>query len=324
MRGKRAWVCGVFAMVLVASSAAAQSDTSGEAGASLADSLEGSARSDYDAGKILYADGDYAGALIKFQNAFRQKADARLLWNMAACEKNLRRYGSALELIERYERDGNERWTVAHRAEVKGVADMLRTLVSTVHLVVSEPGAAVFIDDRRAGTTPLSRPLYVDLGSRRIRVSKDGFQDQVITQDFAGGSDLTLLLTMAPVQSEARVSIVADDDSSISLDGHVVGRGTWEGTLLAGEHSLRVTAAGKRPYEKELVVEAGEPRTLYIRLDAPASGIPAWVWMGAGVIAAGGLATGAYFLLRDPGGPEHTEGTLPPHVVSLPLRATFR
>ena len=288
--------------------------------ATLADTLTGPARTEYDSGRILFADTDYAGALLKFQRAFEFTPDVRLLWNMAACEKNLRHYGSALELLERYRREGEVQMSVSHRAEVMNVLNTLRTLVSTVHLTVSEMEAEVFVDDRPVGVTPLARPLFVDLGLRRIRVTKAGFQDLVITQEFAGGSELTLLLTMALEPREGELSIVTDDGATIRIDGEIKGTGQWQGPLLAGEHTVRVTAPDMIPHVKEVVIQAGQPRTLYIELEPDESGgIPGWVWVGAGVVAAGGLATGAYFLLRDSGAPEHTNGTWAPGVVQLPL-----
>lgn len=59
---------------------------------SLADTLTGDAKAEYEAGKLLYQDGDFKNALAKFQKAQELSKDARLSWNIAACEKNLRHY----------------------------------------------------------------------------------------------------------------------------------------------------------------------------------------------------------------------------------------
>jgi hypothetical protein len=296
-----------------------QPNTPPPAAGSLADSLTGEARSDYDAGRILFDDEDYAGAFVKFERAFERAHDERLLWNMAACQKNLRHYGSALGLLERYRREGEVRMSDSQRAEVQTLLDTLRTLISTVHLVVNERDASVFVDERPAGTTPLPGPLFVDLGNRRIRVSKPGFQDQVVTQEFTGGSQLTLLVTLPREENEGRISIMAGAGDTIHVDGQIVGQAQWRGSLPAGEHSLRVTAPDMLPYAKEIVVKAGEERTLYVRLDeAAGGGIPAWVWLGAGVLVAGGAAAGAYFLFKPSDEPTYTVGTLDPGAIHLP------
>ena len=293
------------------------------AAGSLAETLTGSARQDYEAGRVLFEDQDYAGALLKFERAFESAPDPRLLWNMAACEKSARHYANALALLARYRKEGDLRMSEAQRAEVITLIDTLHTLISRVHLVVDEPGASVFVDDRLAGTTPLADTLLVDLGTRRIRVSKAGFQDQVITQEFAGGSELTLYMTLPAAPRDARITVASDAPSAIYIDGRLVGHGRWEAPLVAGEHTLRVSAAGMVPYEKEIVVQVGQPRTIYVQLEKDErGGVPTWVWLGMGVVAAGGLATGAYFLLRPSKDADFTLGTLSPGAVMLPIRVS--
>jgi hypothetical protein len=320
------WTVGFLVVLtglgLVAQLAAAQERSAPPpAAGSLAQTLTGPAKQDYDAGRVLFEDQDYAGALLKFERAFEATPDPRLLWNMAACEKSSRHYANAVVLLERYRKQGDLRMTDSQRVEVATLIGTLRTLISRVHLVVDEPGASVFVDDRLAGTTPLSDALFVDLGTRRIRVSKAGFQDQVITQEFAGGSELTLYLTLPAAPRDARITIASDAPSAIYIDGHVVGHGRWEGPVVAGEHTLRVSAAGMVPYEKEIVVQAGQPRALYVQLEKDErGGLPTWAWLGMGVVAAGGLATGAYFLLKPSKEPDYTVGTLAPGAVMLPIR----
>src|SRR5437867_3379084 len=46
----------------------------------LAESLTGAAKADYDAAHILYRNGDYANALTKFQAAYDKSKDPRLFW----------------------------------------------------------------------------------------------------------------------------------------------------------------------------------------------------------------------------------------------------
>ena len=63
----------------------------------------------------------------------------------------------------------------------------------------------------------------------------------------------------------------------------------------------------------------GQPlRTLYCSLDPVESSLPGWVWVGAGVVASGGLAAGGYCLFEPSAKPfEPTSGTLPPGAVQL-------
>jgi hypothetical protein len=208
----------------------------------------------------------------------------------------------------------------AQQTAVSEVLQTVRTLISAVHLTVDQVGAAVFVDDAPVGTTPLREPLLVDLGRRRIRVVKPGFRERVIAMSFTGGSDLSFDVQLVADLHDGRLSVFSSDSSTISVDGKWVGGGHWEGSLAAGEHSLRVAAAGMRAYRMELVVRAGEARTFHVSLQPEASGVPGWVWIGVGVVAAGGLATGAYFLLRGSQSPQNNEvlGSLSPGTVQLP------
>jgi hypothetical protein len=152
-------------------------------------------------------------------------------------------------------------------------------------------------------------------------VSKAGFRDWVLTRNFSGGSKMTLVTHLAPEAHDGRLAVFAEEATTISIDGKPVGNGHWDGSLPVGEHALRVSAKGMRAQAMDVVIRAGELRTLHISsLQPEASGVPGWVWIGVGIVAAGGLATGAYFLLRGPGSSHSHEvqGTLNPGTLQLP------
>jgi hypothetical protein len=288
----------------------------------LAESLKGTAKSDYDSGRILFQDGDHAGALVKFQHAFEESGDHRLLWNMAVCEKNLRHYAAVLKLLARYRQEGEARMTEAHRMEVNEVLQTVHSLVSMVRVVVNEPGASIYVDGTKAGTAPLAEPLVVDLGKRSIRVAKSGFVEQTMVQEFAGGSETTFNVVLVAEPKKGRLSITAAAGDVIHVDGKVVGERHFQGVLLPGEHVLRVTADGKRPYTKDVTLAPGESRELHVTLETESKGIPTVIWVGAGVLVAAGLGVGGYFLFRpEPTPQEAATGTL--GQVNLPL-GTFR
>jgi len=285
----------------------------------LSESLKAEARADYDAGVILFEEQDYTGAFIKFQRAFEYSGDIRLLWNMAVCQKSLHHYTQVQRLIERYSREGTAHMTSEHRVEVLEVLDTIRALISSVRIVVNEPDARVFIDGDLVGMTPLTEPVQVDLGRRQIRVSKPGFDDKTLEYEFTGGSNTVLNLSIAEKPRDGALEIVSIVGTTIRIDGTIVGTERWKGNLLAGTHSVRVSARDMRSYDRDVVIEAGQPlRTLYIALDAIESPVPSWVWVGAGVLAAGGLAAGGYFLFKpSPKFFEPTNGTLAPGAVQL-------
>ncbi|MGH7439374.1 MAG: PEGA domain-containing protein, partial [Polyangiaceae bacterium] len=245
---------------------------------SLSDTLTGQAKDDYETGKILVQSNDYGGALVKFRHAFDVTGDVRLLWNVAACEKNLRHYVQVRQVLERYLRDGGTHITGADRDAASAVLHTVRSLVGAVRLTVNEPGATVTVDDAAAGTTPLAEPLLLDLGDHRIKVSKAGFKDQTVVQNIAGGSEATVSLALERQATEGHVSLTADAADAIRIDGASVGVGRYEGNVPAGTHTVEVSAPGMRTYSAQILLKEGETRTMEVALQHESSGGISPLW----------------------------------------------
>jgi hypothetical protein len=275
----------------------------------LSEALTGQAAMDYHAGRILFDDQDYAGAAIKFDRAYLESRDPRLLWNIATCEKNLRHYAKVSVLLDRYVRESGATMPPDHRAEVDDVVHTVRQLISTVRINTDQAGTLVFVDEQPVGSTPLPAPIALDLGNRSFRLVKPGFKEQQFTRELSGGSQLQLDLVLERLDDSGQLRVIASPGQSIRIDGQILGDGEWSGPLPSGDHVLRVTGEGMRAYDKDVAIIAGQARTLYVTLDRePTGGVPTWVWVGAGVVVAGGLATTSYFLFRSPKevGPEPT------------------
>jgi hypothetical protein len=293
----------------------------------LAETLTGTAKSEYDAGRLLYADGDYAGASLKFQRAYEESKDPRLLWNTAAAEKNLRHYSKVVELVERYVAEGGSRLKPEDITEADALLATVRAFISTVTLDVQPEGADVFVDDVKVGVSPLAKPVLIDMGERRIRVSKEGFQDFTTTQSLQGGAPFSLMVALQPVVHQGRLRIVASPGETILVDGKQVGSGEWEGVLPSGIHSVSVSAAGKRTYQSDVAVQDNQTASVRVTLESatPAAakedkGSMTWLWIAGGAVLATGLGVGAYFVFK-PEDEEPVPGTL--GTVELPLRARF-
>jgi hypothetical protein len=218
---------------------------------------------------------------------------------MAACEKNLRHYAAVLTLLERYDREGGAYMSPGHRAEFTDVLQTVRLLVSRVQLQVDPDGADVFLDGILVGTTPLPAPLLVDLGQRNLRIHKDGFKDHVIDRNFPDAAEVVFRLSLQPEVHQGVLVVSAGAQDSIRIDGTIVAQGKWQGVLPSGTHTVRVTAVGMRPYDRDVVIEDDRTRNLYVNLESePKAGISPLLWVGVGLVAASGVAAGAYFLLR--------------------------
>jgi hypothetical protein len=233
----------------------------------LSDSLSGSAKADYDAGKLLYGDGDFSGARIKFQGAYDQAHDARLLWNIAACEKGMRHYAKVMVTLRKYLETGGDLLSAQDRSDAKDLLAAIESFTVALKVVVNEEAAEITIDDETAGTSPLKEPVIVDIGARKIRVTKAGFKPFEATVPVGGSKESTQEVKLEREVHEGKLSVRSSPGSTISIDGKDVGTETFSGTLPSGGHTLRVSAPGMRPAQNEVMISDNESRSIDVPLE---------------------------------------------------------
>lgn len=293
----------------------------------LSESLTGMAKAEYEAGRILYEESDFAGALVKFRASYEIAKDPRLLWNMAACERGLRRYARVYALVQRYQTEAAGALSTADKQEADSVLAAMKPFVGWLKITVSEPDASVEVDGEAVAKTPLATPVLVDIGTRKLQVTKVGFKPTLLRIEVSGGGELAVDVALEKDVHEGRLVIFAGTQDAIEVDGRVVGVGQFDGSLPSGSHRIRVTARGMRPYQSEVVVADNQRTNVRVVLEpAGVTATPAlqrsnntWLWIAGGVVAAAGLGVGAYFLFR----PDEEEtapitpGTLDPGSVTL-------
>jgi hypothetical protein len=233
----------------------------------LAQSLPADARRDYDAGKLLFEDGDYATALLKYRDAYDRTHDARLLWNVAACQKNLRHYAKAAATLARYLAEGGDLLSSGDRHDALELTKAIAPFTVPMTFNVDEKGAQVWVDDELVGTSPLPGPVTLDMGARRVRVKKDGFR--LYERDVPVGGSAPTTVDIALEKQSGRLELTVPASATVFLDEKEVGRGPHVALdLPAGAHALRVVAPHMRPLQTDVVVEDGKSRALDLPLEA--------------------------------------------------------
>jgi hypothetical protein len=233
----------------------------------LAQSLPPDARRDYDAGKLLFEDGDYSTALLKFQAAYDRTRDPRLLWNVAVCQKNLRRYALAATTLARYAGEGGDLLSPSDRRDAQELSRAIAPFVIPTTVHVSEPDAQVWIDDALVGRSPLPAPVPLDMGTRRVRVEKAGYR--VFERELPVGGSAATTVEVVLERQTGHVQLNVPADATVSLDEHEVGQGPRvELDVPVGMHAVRVQAPGMRSLQTDLVVEDGASRVLDLALQA--------------------------------------------------------
>jgi PEGA domain/Tetratricopeptide repeat len=285
----------------------------------LSESLEGEAKREYDNGRLLYENGDYAGALVRFENARKVSADARLLWNEAVCQKALHQYAKAIASMRGYLASTQASSSPAAAASARNFVAAAEPLTARLEVFSNVPGALVYADGDSLGRAPLGPDARIDWGSHQIVLKKADYTDYEQTVTVSSSADVRVVAVLRPIVHEGRVIVRASSGDLIAIDGKVRAWGTWEGVLPRGAHALRVSAAGYRPQQQQIVVADAQTRGFDITLErAPHSSLPPWIWLAGGTVLAAGAATAGYFIFR-PGEPRKpTEGSI--GTVQLDLR----
>lgn len=267
----------------------------------LSESLTGIAKAEYEGAKILYGDKDFASAITKFQRAYELSGDARLLFNIAVCQKNLRKYSRMLATIRRYLEDGAAILTDDDKAQAQEIVKTVEAFVSELKLTVDEPDAEVYVDDEKLGITPLKGAAFLDVGVRKITIRKKGFKDAVVTKQVPGGGPIAIDVRLEKEIHRGRLAVAAGKDDIIALDGVVKGRGRWEGALNSGGHTLRVTAPGMQAYQSEVVIQDNQTRRVDVTLNAqPRDTTATILWIAGGAAVLAGAAVSGALLFQPP------------------------
>jgi hypothetical protein len=278
----------------------------------LAESLSGPAKAEYDSAALLYKAGDFAGARIKFQNAYDQAKDPRLLWNMAACERNLRHYAKVFVLVQKYLAEGEKVISADERLAATNLLATVEPLTVKLRVVVNQPDADVAIDGESVGKTPIELPIIVDLGVRKVKVTKFDFKELEKDVPIGGAAEAKVEFSLVQIPHTARVTINTQAFASVVIDGKASGKGTVSSDLSGGPHNVRVSAEGYLPYTSDVDVVPGESRTIQVTLEKE-SKVPIWPFIAGGaVLLAGGVAAG---LLYNPGRESPPAGTFNPGTV---------
>lgn len=266
----------------------------------LSESLVGEAKASYDAGKVLFRDRDFGGSLVKFQAAYDKSKDARLKWNIAACEKNQRHYARVQKLIREYMTEGGDKLTAQDMEDARELLKTIEPFVVRLKLTVSQPGASVFIDDELIGKTPIAEAIVVDIGQRKVKIVKDDYEEFAQNVVVGDSAEKVLDVKMVARVREGKVIIKAPEGATIYIDGQPVGTTVYNATMSAGGHTVKVMQKGMVPYQSELVVEDKKTRSVDVQLQAEkGGGVPAWVWVvSGGVVLAAGITVGTYFLVK--------------------------
>ncbi len=217
------------------------------------DALTGEALHAFDRGAVLFADGDFSGARAELERAHALSHEPRVLYNVAVCEKSLRRYARAIASLRASLDEGKATLPRDYREKVDDTIKALEPFVTTLTIESDQDGATVFVDDENVGTTPLAAPIAAEVGEHTIAVRKTGYLDMPVRIALTSGQPKAVRLALDPAVKRGTVHVDATTKvgagvgdglrARVLVDGVEVGDTPWTGTVDAGRHTFTVRAA---------------------------------------------------------------------------------
>ncbi|MDY6437374.1 MAG: PEGA domain-containing protein [Bacteroidales bacterium] len=132
-----------------------------------------------------------------------------------------------------------------------------------------ESGAIVYIDGKKAGQTPYKTDKLAS-GEHKVRVMKEMFS--AVEKTFTVTDGKTIEAPMAMAANFVSVKITTDSESDIYVDNEKKGKGSWNGRLSDGSHSLEARKVSHKTSIKNVELVLGKDETIVIPNPEPIYG----------------------------------------------------
>lgn len=226
------------------------------------DALSVDARSKFDEGSQLYKAARYAEARDAFFASYAMSGDARILYNVAVCEKALGRYASAIALLKKSltttERQLSPEYT---QRAIEAVATLSRYVAFvTVESLID--GSAIAVD----GAPLRESPMALDPGTHTFVATKDGYDPASASVVVKGGDTPRVVLAPTPSAKPgvAKITCLGVVRCEVRVGDEVLGQAPVSFSRGPGSYLVRATVDGRAWSEQKVDLQNG--RTIEIAL----------------------------------------------------------
>ncbi|HET7501830.1 MAG TPA: PEGA domain-containing protein [Kofleriaceae bacterium] len=181
-------------------------------------------------GVALYNEADYRAALVEFRRAYDTAPNPAVLYNIGQAYYQLQNYAAALTALERYLNESGP--AAAHRQEVEQTIATLQARVGKIAITTNVPDCEISVDDEVIGKTPLTEPVLVSIGRRKVTAVHEGSPPDSRSIDVAAGDTVAVALQVAttagtPAAVQAKAGAGPSDGKGLVTVG-------WITTGVAG------------------------------------------------------------------------------------------
>jgi hypothetical protein len=250
---------------------------------------------------------DWAGALAHYQAAMQAASSARAQLGVADSLYQLGRLGEAYEAYFAAQRDYAAKLAPGEKAQVAARLKELAAKTGWLSVRLSEAGAAVELDGKPMGTSPLPTLVRVPSGSHEVHATKAGFAPFTARADVAPDGSAVVEANLAAEVTQARVAVTTSGEPlRVLVDGVDVGGTPWEGDVAPGMHEIGGRTSSAQAVPQNINVKAGDRVAVELVSAATAAHLQVRTNEGKGVIFVDGVmrAEGAFAMDLAPG--QHT------------------
>lgn len=228
-------------MGLASTSAVASAD---DARASTKASLDEAQRR-FQRGKELYDESDFQAALVEFRRAYELAPNYRLLYNIAQVQYQLQDYPATLRTFNRYLTEGQGDVSPQRREEVQKEIERLKSRIASVSVTVNMAQAEILVDDVSVGKAPLSEPVLVSIGRRKISASLSGYVPVSKVVEVAGMDSIKVNLELSETADARGGEAGRENGSGSAPEAPQKGRGIpWAAWAITGGLGLATGITG--------------------------------------------------------------------------------
>jgi len=128
-------------------------------------------------------------------------------------------------------------------------------LASSLEVISRPPGATVFVDGEKVGSTPLSGQILP--GERKIKLELGGYRTVESTQSVPVRGRVAVQRDLEKMPARLILSAFPAG-ADISVDGKSVGKDKVDQGIMPGRHTIRFAAPGYMTYEVVADIKANE------------------------------------------------------------------
>lgn len=173
------------------------------------------ARKYLDEGVEAYQANDFETARDKFRRSFNLKRSYDTAINLGNVELKLELYRDAVEHLDYAARHYPTAESQARKKKIERILEETRAYVGAVSITVDTPGAALFIDEQRVGTSPVSYLFFVEEGKHEVRAELEG---DVVSAEFDAKKGETSAVSLKFEEDGRAPASGLDDKNEASFD----------------------------------------------------------------------------------------------------------